>query len=70
MSIDSHMQYQTTTHHRSVIRNATVSCSDRPGKNQNLFATLTVRAYVQIVKYWTLQQSTAKSTEREVQQIA
>ena len=41
-----------------------------PGENQNLFATLTVCTYVWIVPNWTLQQSTAISTERQVQQIA
>ena len=41
-----------------------------PGENQNLFARLTVRTYVWIVPDWTLQQSVAKSTERQVQQVA
>ena len=41
-----------------------------PGENQNLFATLTVRTYVWIVPNWALQQSTAKSTDRQVQEIA
>ena len=41
-----------------------------PGENQNLFARLTVRTYVWIVPDWTLQQSMAKSTERQVQQVA
>ena len=41
-----------------------------PGENQNLLARLTVRTYVWIVPDWTLQQSMAKSTERQVQQIA
>ena len=41
-----------------------------PGENQNLFARLTVRTYVWIVPDWTLQQSMAKRTERQVQQIA
>ena len=37
-----------------------------PGKNQNLFATLTVRTYVWIVPNWTLQQSLGKSMEPRV----
>ena len=37
-----------------------------PGENQNLFATRTVRTYVWIVPNWTLQQSMAISTERQV----
>ena len=41
-----------------------------PGKKQNLFARLTVCTYVWIVQDWTLQQSMAKSTGRQVQQIA
>ena len=41
-----------------------------PGKNQNLFATLTVHTYVWIVPDWTLQQNMAKSTERQVKEIA
>ena len=40
-----------------------------PGENQIFFVTLTVRTYVWIVPNWTLQQSTAKSTDRQVQQI-
>ena len=40
------------------------------GENQNLFARLMVRTYVWIVPDWTLQQSMAKSTERQVQKIA
>ena len=41
-----------------------------PCENQNLFATITKRTYVSIVPNWTLQQSTAISTERQVQQTA
>ena len=41
-----------------------------PGEIQILFARLTVRTYVWIVPDWTLQQSTAKSTELQVQEIA
>ena len=41
-----------------------------PGKNQNIFARRTVCTYVWIVPDWTLKQSMAKSTERQVLQIA
>ena len=39
-------------------------------ENQNIFARLTVRAYVWIVQDWTLQQSIAKSTERQVRAVS
>ena len=41
-----------------------------PCENQNLFTSLTMRTYVWIVPNWTLQQSMAIVTERQVQKIA
>ena len=53
---------------RSRLNNA--SLSRRRRAILLLFARLTVRTYVWTVRDWTLQQSMAKSTERQVQQIA